>query len=145
MFTVDASVYVNALNPTEADSVNSRAFLDLVLMRGEEVIEPTLLRVEIAAALTRALAEPQLAVEMADAVSALPGHAWRMLDESLAEESAALAAEHRLRGADAIYAAVARREGRTLVTRDRQQLERLSGVVPTLTPAAAAAQLAAHI
>jgi predicted nucleic acid-binding protein len=145
MFTIDASVYVSALNPTEADSIDSRAFLDLVLIHGEEVVVPTLLRVEVAAALARALSEPRLAVELAEAVSALPGYAWMALDASLAEESAALAAEHRLRGTDAVYAAVARRGGMTLVTRDRQQLERLSGLVPTLTPAAAARWLEERI
>jgi predicted nucleic acid-binding protein len=137
MFTVDASVYINALNPNESDSSQSQAFLELVQVRRIPVIGPTLLRVEVAAALARALADPQLAVRMADTICALPGHLWQPLDESLAEESAVLAAEHRLRGADAVYAAIARRGGLTLVTRDRQQLERVTGAVVALTPAAA--------
>jgi predicted nucleic acid-binding protein len=41
---------------------------------------------------------------------------------------------HRLRGADAVYAAIARRYATTLVTRDEQQRQRASDVVPCLTP-----------
>jgi predicted nucleic acid-binding protein len=50
------------------------------------------------------------------------------------EETAKLAATSRLRGADAVYAAVAQRHKTVLVTRDRQQLERLASVIPTQTP-----------
>lgn len=42
-----------------------------------------------------------------------------------------------LRGADAVYVAVARRAGCTLVTLDREQRERAAPVVRTLTPAEA--------
>lgn len=141
MFTIDASVYVNSLKPYEANSSVSQAFLELIHNRGATIIEPTLMRVEVAAALARILPDPRLAVSMADAISALPGQVWRALDETLAEQSATLAAERRLRGADAVYAALALREGLTLVTLDRQQLERLSGVVATLTPADAISAL----
>ena len=42
-----------------------------------------------------------------------------------------LAAHTRLRGADAVYAAVARQYGTTLITLKRQQLERLPPTVKT--------------
>jgi len=71
----------------------------------------------------------------------LPGQHWIPLDDDLAEQAARLAAERRLRGADAVYAAVARCYGTTLVTQDRQQLQRLPGAAPTLTPDEALAQL----
>jgi predicted nucleic acid-binding protein len=57
------------------------------------------------------------------------------LDESLADRAADLAATARLRGADAVYAAVAQQYGTVLVTLDRQQLERLPPVVKTARPA----------
>jgi predicted nucleic acid-binding protein len=46
-----------------------------------------------------------------------------------------LAAKSRLPGADAVYAAVARQYGPTLITLDRQQLERLPPTVQTARPA----------
>lgn len=74
---------------------------------------------------------------IARAVRGLPGQAWVSLDDVMAEESARLAAEYRLRGADAVYAAVARRYGTTLVTLDRQRLKRLRHALLVLTPAEA--------
>jgi predicted nucleic acid-binding protein len=74
---------------------------------------------------------------MAQAIHGLPGQVWVPLDEALASEAAQLAAEYRLRGADAVYAAVARRYQTILVTRDRQQLERLPSELSIWTPAEA--------
>lgn len=54
---------------------------------------------------------------------------------------ALLAAECRLRGCDAIYAALARQEGMPLITWDEQQRERAAPVVETLTPTEALAVL----
>lgn len=57
------------------------------------------------------------------------------LDEALADRAADLAATARLRGADAVYAAVAQQYGTTLVTLDRRQLERLPPLVKIARPA----------
>ena len=79
---------------------------------------------------------------MAQAVQGLPGQIWINLDDSLTEEAIQLATEHRLRGADAVYAAVARRYGTTLVTWELQQLNRLQSILPVLTPTQALKRLA---
>lgn len=57
------------------------------------------------------------------------------VSESQGEAAAAIAARQFLRGADAVYAALARRLGTPLVTWDKELLERAAAVVPTLTPA----------
>ena len=57
------------------------------------------------------------------------------LDAVIEDRAVHLAATTRLRGADAVYAAVAQQYGATLVTLDRQQLERLPAVVSVLSPA----------
>lgn len=56
------------------------------------------------------------------------------LDRVVLYEATALAAELRLRGADAIYVAVAVREGLPLITWDRQVLGRAGTVVSVLSP-----------
>ena len=56
------------------------------------------------------------------------------LDETLADQAADIAAQHRLRGSDAVYAAVALRFGSTLVTLDREQREWIAAVIPTCLP-----------
>lgn len=76
-------------------------------------------------------------IAFAESIHRLPRQVWVNLDEMLATEAGQLGAEYRLRGADAVYAAVARRYGTTLVTLDRQQLERLSPVLRVRQPAEA--------
>jgi predicted nucleic acid-binding protein len=57
----------------------------------------------------------------------------------LAQQAADLAATHRLRGADAVYLAVALRYGTTLVSRDEEQRSRGSRIVTCQTPEEACA------
>lgn len=135
MYTIDASVHLSALNPTEADSATSRAFLALVRQHRIPLFCPTLLLVEVAAAVARAFEDTDRAVALAEALRDLPNQTLVPLDEALADRAVALAATARLRGVDAVYAAVAERYGATLITLDRQQLNRLPPLVSTARPA----------
>jgi predicted nucleic acid-binding protein len=56
------------------------------------------------------------------------------LTPAVAGRAAELAATHRLRGADAVYLAVARRYATTLVSRDDEQLTRGSRIALCQTP-----------
>jgi hypothetical protein len=59
-------------------------------------------------------------------------HAREGRDEAVrmaAQEAAELAADYALRGADAVYVAVARRHNYTLVSLDREQRERAAAIV----------------
>ena len=141
MFTVDASVHINALSPLENGSLESRLFLERVFRRPWPVFSPTLLLVEVAAAVARVFADTGRGLGMAQVVRGLPGQAWIALGDAMAADAARLAAECRLRGADAVYAAVAQRYGTMLVTRDRQQLERLRSTLTVVTPPEALAHL----
>ena len=135
MYTIDASVHISALNPTEADSATSQAFLALVRQQRLPLFCPTLLLVEVAAAVARAFDDTDRAVALADALRDLPNQTLVPLDEALADRAVALAATARLRGADAIYAAVAQQYGTKLITLDHQQLDRLAPLVSTALPA----------
>lgn len=141
MYTIDASVHINALNPAEDGSTISQACLQQLFEGDFPLLSPTLLVVEVAAAVSRVLADPELALELSSALWALPRQAWVPLDDALAADAARLAAEARLRGADAVYGAVARRFGATLVTRDGQQLSRLQSLVRVQTPEQLLAEL----
>ena len=142
MFTLDTSVHLNALSGAEQGSSESEAFLEQIFRRPWPVFSPTLLLVEVAAAVARAFDDTGQGLAIAEAIHELPGEVWVPLDKALSEAAARLGAEHRLRGADAVFAAVAHRYGTTLVTRDRQQLERLRSALPVLTPGEALAHLA---
>ncbi len=134
MYTIDASVHVSALNLAEADSAASREFLALLQRYRVPLFCPTLLLVEVAAAVARVFDDSRRALALAAALRGIPTQTLVPLDDVLADRATDLAARARLRGADAVYAAVAQRYGTTLVTLDRQQLDRLSPVVRTARP-----------
>jgi predicted nucleic acid-binding protein len=64
----------------------------------------------------------------------LPSLSLALLDDALATRAAEIAMTHRLRGADAVYVAVAEAFNATLITWDTEMLERAAAVVPTVTP-----------
>lgn len=133
-YTVDASVFVNAFNPHEESHVQSLQILSAIQERGDPVIVPTLLVPEIASAVARATNDTAGALQYAVAAAALPHLTLVSLTAAVAREAADLAATHRLRGADAVYVAVARRYGTTIVSRDDEQRMRGAAVVTCQTP-----------
>src|SRR5207244_6245289 len=137
MYTIDASVWVNAFDQQEAGHPDSRQLLDLLVARGLPIIIPILAPIEVAAAFGRTRRDPAQAEAFAEAVEQLPNVTVMVVDDLLARLAVGLAARHGLRGADAVYAAVAAHAGCTLITLDQEQLNRLAGTVPTRTPAAA--------
>ena len=133
-YTVDASVFVNAFNPHEEGHAESLQFLEKIQERGDPVIVPTLLVPEIASAVARASDDGAGALQYAQAAAGLPHLTLVTLTPAMARQAAELAATHRLRGADAVYLAVARRYGTTLVSRDVEQRARGSDAAPCQTP-----------
>ena len=133
-FTIDASVFVNAFNPHEEGHEASLAVLTATQDRGDPIIVPTLLLPEIAAAVAPASDDSDGALDYANATAGLSHLALVTLTPAMARQAAELAATHRLRGADSIYVAVARRYGTTLVSRDEEQRSRGSAIVPCQTP-----------
>jgi len=133
-FTVDASVFVNAFNPHETGHAESLAALAAMQERGDPVLVPALALVEVASAIARATDDSTGALHLVDAIAALPHVMAVALTPRMARDAAALAASNRLRGADAIYIAVAQRYATTLVTRDEEQRARGAAVVTCETP-----------
>jgi predicted nucleic acid-binding protein len=141
LYTIDASVFLNAFNPFEAGHQDSRRLLAWLQAQAIPIIAPTLLLPEAAAVIGRGRDDEALAREFAAALTRLPHLVWVPLDPTLARQAAEVAAQYRLRGSDAVYAAVALRFGSTLVTLDQQQRERVDGVVSTRYPAEILAEI----
>lgn len=139
-YTVDASVFLNGFNPYEEGHEESLRLLTRIRDEASPIIAPTLLLPEVAAAVGRGRGDVELARRFAASLRRLPHLVLVALDEALAGQAADLAARHRLRGSDAVYAAVALRFGSTLVTLDREQRERAASVVSTRLPAEALAE-----
>lgn len=141
MDTVDASVWVNAFDQREPSHHVSRQFLAVVRGQAVPVIVPNLVLVEVAGAISRTRQAHAQAQAFAVALSRLPHVTVRVLDEGCALHALTLAAQHGLRGADAVYAAVAHEAGSTLVTLDNEHLMRLVPLITVCTPAVALAGL----
>jgi len=139
-YTVDASVFLNPFNPYETGHDESQRLLALMQDVAAPIVVPTLLLPEVAAAVARRRGDADLARRFGAAASRLPHLVLIALDLTLAQQAADLAAQHRLRGSDAVYAAIALRFGSTLVTLDRQQRARLDEVLAARWPAEALAE-----
>ena len=125
---------MNAFNPFEEGHAKSLEILSAIQERGDPVIVPSLLVPEIASAVARATGDSAGALEYAMAAAALPHLTLVSLTAAVARQAADLAATQRLRGADAVYVAVARRYGTTLVSLDDEQRAHGSAVVTCQTP-----------
>ena len=132
--TVDASVFVNAFIPTEEGSDRSLEFI--VKLRNESIpiIQPTLFLPEVIASVACKKGEAELALKLAQDLRNFSSLTVVPLDENLADFASEVAASNRLRGSDAVYAAVALRFGTELITLDREQLDRLPKVLSVRAP-----------
>ena len=132
--TVDASVFVNAFSPEEEGSEDSMAFLTRLSKERTPLIQPTLFLPEITASIARKQDDTDAALELERDLKSFLELTLIDLDEDLADFASEVAAKHRLRGSDSVYAAVALRFGTELITLDREQLERLPKVLPVRKP-----------
>ena len=89
----------------------------------------------------RAMETGVRALALAALVRDWPHQTLVPLSGAVMDRATDLAANSRLRGADAVYAAVAQQLGTTLITLDRQQLERLPPEVRTARPGDVLAEL----
>ena len=132
--TIDASVFVSAFTPSEPAHQASKAFMLNIRQQAAPIIVPVLVLPEISAALARGQNKPDLGKAFVQELKGLPNTTFIDLDSSLADLAVEVAAQYRLRGSDAVYAAVALRFGTELITLDREQLERLPKVLTVRTP-----------
>lgn len=132
--TIDASVFVNAFSPVEAGSDKSLEFIFSLKEQNIPMILPVLVLPEIAAALSRRQGSSDAALRLVAEIKSLPGITFIDVNESMANLAVDIAANHRLRGSDAVYAAVALRFGTELITLDKEQLDRLPNVLSVRTP-----------
>jgi len=133
-FAIDASVFLNAFIPSESGSEMSKEMLARLQSQAVPMIAPVLLLPETAAAISRGQNNPELARQFAGTLQRLPHLVLIPLDQVLAQQSLDIAAIHRLRGSDAVYAAVAQRFACPLITLDREQHDRAASVLQTYYP-----------
>ena len=134
MAVIDASVYVALINAKEEHHATSWKWFEDAQASAESIIAPAILLAEVASALSRGVGDSSLAhravehIKRAGIIEVVP------VALPIAELAASIAADHQIRGCDAIYVATAKQYSETLITLDRQQLERAISVVNTRTP-----------
>jgi predicted nucleic acid-binding protein len=139
MYTVDASVWINGFDQREKGHEYSRALLELLHQKDIPIFTPNIVLAEVAGTISRTRQDAAKAQSFAAALSRLPNIFLIPLDSSLAERAASLAAQYGLRGADSVYAAVAKKYDCILISLDNEHLTRLAGVVAVQSPESALA------
>ena len=134
VFTVDADVFISAFLPAEPHHASSLKCLTRLRASGDTLACPRLLIVEVASALIRNTGDRDGARDFALSLVSLSGMRLFSLDDDLCELAVQAAVDSQLRGADAVYVAVALQQRATLVTWDRQMLTRAAALVSTTTP-----------
>jgi predicted nucleic acid-binding protein len=122
VIVVDASVWVSRLVPQDVHHAASRQWLEERAAAGRDLVAPVLLLLEVAGAIARRTGEPALGRRAARDLLRVPGLRVVPLDRRLGLAATRLAADLRLRGADAAYVATAARLGVPLFTWNREQL-----------------------
>ena len=134
MIVVDASVWVSALGRHDIHYRASRQWLDQYMAEGGLVIAPVILLAEVAGAIARLRSSPRHGRQAMSRLLEAPRLRLVPHDGGFAQTAARVAADLRLRGADAIYVTVALVLGIPLVTWDREQQQRAGALVTVQTP-----------
>lgn len=132
---VDASVWLSRLVASDVHHGHTRRWLEREDRTGGLFVTPALALPEVSGAIGRRTRRPRLAHEAVRRLLGLPNLRVVALDAELAEHASALAAELALRGADAVYVALAERLDLALVTWDREQRMRAARSIGVIAPA----------
>ena len=134
MIVADASFWVSAFLAQDAHHDQSARLLRRMVTADIRVSSPTLALVEVAGALARRTGSQPLAES---AIRYLQKQSWFTLSPlsvAFSEAAARIAITCSLRGADAVYVALARQEGAPLITLDDEMSKRSAPAILAMTP-----------
>lgn len=134
MYVVDASVWVSSFLPRDVNHAPSRRWVEHALVN-DMVVSPGLLLPEVTGALARQTGQTSLSGRASELLQRHPNSRLAIIDVALAVSAAEASAQLRLRGADALYVALAAQLDVPLVTWDNEQRERGGARVKAFTPA----------
>lgn len=131
---VDANVWIARILRDDRFHDESRRWLDSWWRARNRIAVPLILLSELSGALARRTGHPDVGHSAVADLGNVPRLTLVDLDDPLARQAAHLAATLHLRGADAIYVALAARLGLPLVTWDTELLDRAAKVIAVRTP-----------
>lgn len=124
MFCVDASVFVSAARQQEVHSEKSERFFKKVVDEKSQIFLPEIVISEVASALMRATHDKESTNAFISALRNVPNFVFTPVDRNLADRSVEIILKTELRGADALYVALAVSYGIPLITLDKEQLSK---------------------
>jgi predicted nucleic acid-binding protein len=131
---VDASVWVSRLVAADAHHPLSQTWLEAFVGNGGQCVAPVLLLAEVAGAISRRTAEARLGQAALKMLLRLPALRIVNVERRLGMSAAQLAADLGLRGADAVYVALAQQLKVPLFTWDQEQIDRTGSVITARQP-----------
>jgi predicted nucleic acid-binding protein len=133
MAVIDASVWISFFLESDIHHPRARELIHSLFQNENETVRiPNLALVEIAGTLSRVTRSSILANKSIRILEALAVEVHE-LDEPLSKLATELASQLTIKGADAVYVALARDLADTLVTFDKQQCERAAKIVDVVS------------
>lgn len=134
MTVTDASLWVSRFLTGDAHHAASDLWLREAVGAGLALAAPTHLLAEVAGAVARRSGRSQLGYQIAQQIQRVPTMQLVAIGVNLGDFAAEVASVYRLRGADALYVAVAHQLQMPLVTWDQEQVRRVAGFIEAYTP-----------
>jgi len=128
---IDASVWVARFVPSDRFHVTSAAWLRAQIRGRRALVSPNVLLPELAGSVARVLNDMGLGLAAARSLTRLSVVRLVPLDASLARQAYTVAATARLKGADAVYVALAQQLGVPLISWTGEQVARAGAVTPS--------------
>jgi predicted nucleic acid-binding protein len=131
---IDASVWVSTLLTQDSHHARADAWVKGYSRGGGIFTAPNILAIEVAAAVSRQTKNILDAQAAARQLYTVAFMRLVPMDQALVDEAADLAASLGLRGADALYVALAKQLGIPLASFDNQQLTLPRRIIQTIRP-----------
>jgi predicted nucleic acid-binding protein len=134
MKVFDASVIVSSFLEKEKFHKEAKLVLDQAISTGETIILPEIVLPEVASAIARGIGNSAHAIDFCKELRKIPNFIFVPIDELLSEIAVEIASKYFLRGADAIYVALAYRYNAELITLDKEQMVKASKIIKVIMP-----------
>jgi predicted nucleic acid-binding protein len=132
MLTIDASVWVAAADRRDHFHDPSRRFLLEIVSRPLQIVLPSIVRIEIACALSRRRRDAAAGVRLADALLLNSNITIVPLNVPFIDRTIQTGTQLFLRGADAQYFTVAELHQTQLISWDGELIKRAGALTPTV-------------
>ena len=134
MIVLDASVWVGVFLSEDIHHETSRQWFRQEVQERQTFTVPAIFLAEIAGSISRRTGLPRSGRRASQVIVEARQFDVRVIDQSIAVSAANVASELSLRGADAIYVALAKRLDVPLITWDKELIRRASSVIEVRSP-----------